>query len=78
MADAGAIRAGKAAVEATWEDSKLSAGMATARENATGKTFQFKIEGAATKLKAGDKVFANFATRQVSVDGAEPCCTIKQ
>jgi hypothetical protein len=54
-------------------------GMATARDKATGRTFQFKIQGAAaSKLKAGDAIYANFAAGKVSVDGAAPCCTITQ
>jgi hypothetical protein len=50
--------------------------MATARNNATGQTFQFKLQGAATSLKVGDAVYANFSAGQVSVDGATPCCGI--
>ena len=53
-------------------------GMATARDKASGRTFQFKIQGAASKLKSGDAIYANFATRKVSVDGAQPCCNIIQ
>jgi Cu/Ag efflux protein CusF len=56
----------------------LSAGVVTARETATGKTFQFKVENAALlkSLKAGQGVYANFGTHQVSVDGITPCCGI--
>ena len=50
--------------------------IATARDKATGRTFQFKIEGAAIKLKAGDIIFANFAVGKVSVDQLGPCCSI--
>ena len=51
-------------------------GLATARDKATGKTFQFKIQGAASKLKVGDAIYANVAAGQVSVDGLQPCCNI--
>jgi hypothetical protein len=54
-------------------------GTATALNKASGRTFQFKIQGAAaSRLKAGDAIYANFAAGKVSVDGATPCCNITQ
>jgi Cu/Ag efflux protein CusF len=56
----------------------LKTGLVTAVENATGRSFQFKVANAALlkAMKTGQGVYANFATRQVSVDGATPCCGI--
>jgi Cu/Ag efflux protein CusF len=50
----------------------------TAKETATGRSFTFKVPNAALlkNLKIGQTVYANFATSQVSVDGAVPCCSI--
>jgi Cu/Ag efflux protein CusF len=50
-----------------------------ARETATGRTFQFKVNDAALlkSLKVGQKIYANFATKKVSVDGLVPCCSMK-
>jgi hypothetical protein len=55
-----------------------STGMVTAKENATGKIFQFKVADAALlrSLKIGQGVYANFATGQVSLDGSTMCCSI--
>jgi hypothetical protein len=52
--------------------------LATARERATGRIFQFKVPSAAlrTTLHAGSAVYANFSKKQVSVNGAFPCCGI--
>ncbi len=54
------------------------AGIATAREAATGRTFQFKVSDAKqlAKLKVGQKVYANFGTQKVSLDGRTECCPI--
>jgi Cu/Ag efflux protein CusF len=51
-------------------------GVVAARETATGRTFQFKVNDAALlkSLKVGQMIYANFATKKVSVDGAYPCC----
>ena len=56
----------------------LNASAVTARETATGKTFQFKVGNSALlkSLNIGQGVYANFATQQVSVDGISPCCNI--
>jgi lysozyme len=53
-------------------------GVVTAKVNATGKIFQFKVTDAAllNSLKIGQGVYANFSTMQVSLDGNTPCCSI--
>jgi hypothetical protein len=52
-------------------------GIATARENSTGRTFDFRVGDAALlKTLQGHGVFANFTTNEVSVNGANPCCAI--
>jgi lysozyme len=55
-----------------------STGVVTAKENATGKIFQFKVANSAllNSLKIGQGVYANFATGQVSLDGSTMCCSI--
>jgi Cu/Ag efflux protein CusF len=55
-------------------------GLVTAREAATGRTFQFTMTDRATLkgLRVGQQVYADFGTQQVSVDGIEPCCGIVQ
>ena len=46
----------------------------TAQVSATGQTFQFKVTSAAMakSLKVGQAIYANFARKQVSVDGVTP------
>ena len=53
-------------------------GVVTAQEKATGRSFQFQVSNSALlkSLKAGQPVWANFSTQKVSVDGAQPCCSI--
>lgn len=52
-------------------------GMVTAKETSTGRTFQFKANPALLKtLSAGSSIYANFSTKQVSVNGETPCCSI--
>lgn len=53
-------------------------GIVTAKVNATGQIFQFRVNDAATLngLKVGQGVYANFKAAQVSLDGAQPCCAI--
>jgi Cu/Ag efflux protein CusF len=53
-------------------------GVVTAKENASGKLFQFKVADAALlkTLQAGQGIYANFGARKVSVDGSASCCTI--
>ncbi|HXM96143.1 MAG TPA: GH25 family lysozyme [Candidatus Dormibacteraeota bacterium] len=55
-----------------------STGVVTAKENATGKIFQFKVTDAALlrSLKVGQGVYANFSMKQVSLDGSTVCCSI--
>ena len=54
--------------------------LVSAREGASGRTFQFKVANPAQLpgLKVGQKVHANFGTQKVSLspDGAAPCCNI--
>lgn len=53
-------------------------GVVTAKVKATGQSFQFKVTDAALlhTLKISQGVYANLATRQVSVNGMAPCCVI--
>lgn len=56
----------------------LPTGVATAKVNASGLVFEFAVTNP-TQLKLlriGQGVFANFKTRQVSLDGRTPCCEI--
>ena len=55
-----------------------STGVVTAKENATGKIFQFKVNDSAllNSLKVGQGVYANFGAMQVSLDGSTACCSI--
>ena len=50
----------------------------TAKVNANGNTFQFKVTNARTLagLKVNQAVYANFTTHQVSIDGRSACCTV--
>jgi pimeloyl-ACP methyl ester carboxylesterase len=53
---------------------------AAARRNATGQTFEFRAADAKLilSLKVGQPVYANFITKQVSLDGKAVCCQIIQ
>ena len=53
-------------------------GIITAKVNATGQVFEFKLTNKALlqSLKVGQAVYANFITRQVSLDGKIICCQI--
>jgi hypothetical protein len=52
-------------------------GQVTARVTASGQTFSFTASPSMlNSLKVGQGVFANFTSKQVSVDGVAPCCTI--
>jgi hypothetical protein len=57
-----------------------TAGVVTARETATGRTFEFQVADRRllATLKIGQSVYADFTTMQVSVqpDGVAPCCGI--
>jgi hypothetical protein len=50
----------------------------TAQESAGGRTFQFVVKDSLLlfSLKPGQKIHANFATRQVSIGAEESCCPI--
>lgn len=60
--------------------SVAGSGVVTARETATGRTFEFQVADRRllSTLKPGQPVHADFTTMRVSVqpDGAEPCCGI--
>lgn len=55
-------------------------GVVTARETATGRSFEFRVADRRllSTLKPGQPVHADFTTMRVSVepDGQEPCCNI--
>ena len=53
-------------------------GEITARETNGEHTFQFQVTNPALlrALRVGSPVYANFDTKQVSLDGKKPCCTI--
>lgn len=52
-------------------------GVVTARVTATGQIFTFKAPGALLQtLKPGSPVYANFAAKQVSLNGSTACCSI--
>jgi len=48
-----------------------SSGIVTAKDNATGQSFRFRVANAGIvgQLYVGQRIFANFAGRQVSFDG---------
>ena len=52
--------------------------VASAKENSTGRTFQFKANNPATmaSLKVGESIYANFPKMQVSLDGKNVFGTI--
>jgi hypothetical protein len=53
-------------------------GQITAQETKGARTFQFQVADPALRrgLRVGSPVYANFDTRQVSLDGKKPCCKI--
>jgi hypothetical protein len=53
-------------------------GEITAQETHGTRTFQFQVADPALLrgLRIGSPVYANFDTKQVSLDGKKPCCTI--
>jgi len=55
-----------------------AAGLATAKENSGGQSFEFSVPSAVSiqNLHAGQPVWANFKARQVSLDGKIACCSI--
>jgi hypothetical protein len=52
----------------------------TAKDNATGRTFQFRVSNAAAlaSVKVGQAIHADFKTMRVSLepDGGAPCCAV--
>jgi hypothetical protein len=54
-------------------------GLVKARTLDGSRTFQFTVKDKSTlsQLRAGQPVYADFGTNKVSVNGAEPCCSIK-
>ncbi len=57
---------------------EAATGVVTGTITANGNVFQFKVTNARTlaTLRVGQGVFANFRTRQVSLDGRTACCAI--
>lgn len=55
-----------------------SKNLASAKENSTGRTFQFRANkpAAMASLKVGESIYANFPKMQVSLDGKTVCCQI--
>jgi hypothetical protein len=55
-----------------------ASGIVTARVTANGQVFQFKVADARAlgSLRVGQGVYANFAGKQVSLDGRRACCAI--
>ena len=53
-------------------------GRVAAKDNTTGKTFQFQVNDSAllTSLHVGQSVSADFGTNRVAVAGINPCCNI--
>jgi len=53
-------------------------GPVTAQETNGARTFQFQVADTALRrgLRVGSPVYANFDTKQVSLDGKKPCCKI--
>jgi len=53
-------------------------GLITAKESKGTRTFQFQVADPAlrSRLRVGAPVYANFDTKQVSLDGKKSCCTI--
>ncbi len=57
---------------------EAATGVVSGKITANGNVFQFKVTNARTlsALRVGQGVFANFRTRQVSLDGRTACCAI--
>lgn len=57
---------------------EATTGVVSGKITADGSVFQFQVANARTlaTLRVGQGVFANFTTRQVSLDGRTACCTI--
>jgi hypothetical protein len=55
-----------------------SSAIATAKENATGRNFQFQpMDRSQTgNLQVGQAIYADFVTKMVSLEWGKPCCQI--
>ena len=53
-------------------------GIVTGKVGATGRTFRFEVKDAALlgTLKVGQRIWADFGTSKVRINGVEPCCNI--
>jgi pimeloyl-ACP methyl ester carboxylesterase len=53
-------------------------GVVTAKDNASGRTFTFQVTNASqlSSLRVGAPIFANFQTKQISLDGRSACCVM--
>ena len=53
-------------------------GVVSAKENATGRAFQFQVGDGKLlgSLRLGQAAYANFKTNQVSLDGRTACCSL--
>jgi type VI protein secretion system component Hcp len=58
----------------------VQTGIVSARVNATGVAFEFKVTDARVlpSLRVGQRVFANLTTKEVSLDDKTVCCSIVQ
>lgn len=67
-----------AAASACCAVTSISSGQVTARETRGARTFQFQVPDPVLLrgLRVGAPVYANFDTRQVSLDGKKACCTM--
>ncbi|MGH7560743.1 MAG: hypothetical protein ACRENB_06970, partial [Gemmatimonadales bacterium] len=57
---------------------ETATGVVSAKVTINNQVFQFKVADARTlaSLRVGRAVYANFTTRQVSLDGRAACCAI--
>jgi hypothetical protein len=56
----------------------VKTGIASARVTASGQVFEFSVSNPAyrSRIKTGVAIYANFANKQVSLDGRTACCAI--
>jgi len=75
---AGAPRVHAASPCCTITNVDQKTGTVTANETATSRVFTFKVTDAKllSSLKIGQGVYANFTTKQVSLNGTQACCAI--
>jgi hypothetical protein len=54
------------------------AGLVEAKEKESGRVFKFEVKDVKSRssLKVGQMIYANFKTREVSLDGRAACCSI--